>query len=207
MMLLLPESAMLLFSVVFLFLSLAGRKETHFFWARAMALAGFVLSLLGVSGEGNLFFGAYHVDLFSQIFKALLSAGFAFVVFMFGSDEEVDSAYLPDFFMFLSFSTLGLMMMASAVELISIVISLEISSFSLYAVVPLRKAQTKRQLEAAMKYLFFGAISTGIMLYGMGYLYGMAHSTYLTDIMAKLPQFLSQPLGVLALILTLTAFF
>ena len=41
----------------------------------------------------------------------------------------------------------------------------------------------------------------------MGYLYGMAHSTYLPDIMARLPQFLAQPLGVLAIILTLTAFF
>lgn len=99
------------------------------------------------------------------------------------------------------------MMLVSAVELISIVISLEISSFSLYAIVPLRRSQGKMQLEASIKYLFFGAIATGIMLYGMGYLYGMAHSTYLGDIMPKLPSYLSQPLGVIALILTLTAFF
>src|SRR4030042_3250079 len=45
------------------------------------------------------------------------------------------------------------------------------------------------------------------MLYGMGYIYGMAHSTYLADVAAKLPQFLAQPLGMLALILVLTAFF
>ncbi|MFH1488957.1 MAG: NADH-quinone oxidoreductase subunit N, partial [Pseudomonadota bacterium] len=207
MMLLLPELAMLLFSVVFLFLSLAGRKGTAFFWARAMALAGLVLSLISVSGEGKLFFGAYHVDLFSKIFKVLLSAGFCFVVFMFGSDEEVESGYLPDFFMFLSFSTLGLMMLASSVELISIVISLEISSFSLYAIVPLRKSQTKVQLEASVKYLFFGAVSTGIMLYGMGYLYGMAGSTFLADIIPALPAFIFQPVGILALTLTMIGFF
>src|SRR4030042_435005 len=53
----------------------------------------------------------------------------------------------------------------------------------------------------------FDAIATGIMLYGMGFLYGMAHSTYLADVAAKLPQFLVQPLGMMALILTLTAFF
>ena len=206
-MLLLPESAMLLFSVVFLFLSLKGRKGTTFFWARAMALAGFVLSLISVSAEGKLFFGAYHVDLFSQIFKVLLSAGFCFVVFMFGSDEEIESAYLPDFFMFLSFSTLGLMMMVSSVELISIVISLEISSFSLYAIVPLRKSQTRLQLEASVKYLFFGAVSTGIMLYGMGYLYGMAGSTFLADIVPVLPGFIFQPVGILALTLTMIGFF
>ncbi|MCL5806971.1 MAG: NADH-quinone oxidoreductase subunit N [Deltaproteobacteria bacterium] len=207
MMLLLPELSMLLLSVVFLFLSLADRKESLFFWARAMALAGLVMTLAGVAGEGELFSGAYRVDLFSQIFKVLISVGFCYVVFMFGSEDEVDRRYLPDYLMFLTFSTLGLMMLASAVELISIVISLEISSFSLYAVVPLRKSQTKLQLEAAVKYLFFGAVSTGVMLFGMGYLYAMAGSTFLADIVRTLPAFISQPIGILALILTMTGFF
>ena len=206
-MLLLPELSMLLLSVVFLFLSLADRKESLFFWARAMALAGLVMTLAGVAGEGELFSGAYRVDLFSQIFKVLISVGFCYVVFMFGSEDEVDRRYLPDYLMFLTFSTLGLMMLASAVELISIVISLEISSFSLYAVVPLRKSQTKLQLEAAVKYLFFGAVSTGVMLFGMGYLYAMAGSTFLADIVRTLPAFISQPIGILALILTMTGFF
>ncbi|MFH2076427.1 MAG: NADH-quinone oxidoreductase subunit N [Pseudomonadota bacterium] len=202
---LLPELYMLLFSIFFLFLSLGKKKIALFTAARGLALVGFAVTLACSGARGDLFSGAYQVDFFSQVFKVLLSTGFTLVVFMFEKENEVEN--LPEFFMFLGFSTLGLMILVSSVELISIVISLEISSFSLYAVVPLRKAQTKRQLEAAMKYLFFGAISTGIMLYGMGYLYGMAHSTYLNDIMVKLPQFLAQPLGVLALILTLTAFF
>ncbi len=202
---LLPELYMLLFSIFFLFLSLGKKKIALFTAAKGLALVGFAVTLACSGARGDLFSGAYQVDFFSQLFKVLLSTGFTLVVFMFEKENEVEN--LPEFFMFLGFSTLGLMILVSSVELISIVVSLEISSFSLYAVVPLRKAQTKRQLEAAMKYLFFGAISTGIMLYGMGYLYGMAHSTYLTDIMAKLPQFLAQPLGVLALILTLTAFF
>ncbi|MBA4424034.1 MAG: NADH-quinone oxidoreductase subunit N, partial [Syntrophus sp. (in: bacteria)] len=187
MMWLLPEFTMLLFSIVFLFLSLADRKDSLFFWARVMALVGLVITLTSVAGEGELFSGAYQIDLFSQIFKVLLSTGFCYVVFMFGSENEVDSRYLPDYLMFLSFSTLGLMMLASAVELISIVISLEISSFSLYAIVPLRQSQSKLQLEAAVKYLFFGAVSTGIMLFGMGYLYAMAGSTFLADIVRALP--------------------
>jgi NADH-quinone oxidoreductase subunit N len=109
--------------------------------------------------------------------------------------------------MFLGFSALGLMMLVSSVELISIVIALEISSYSLYVIVPLRKGQTKIQLEASMKYLFFGAISTGIMLYGMSYLYGMTNSTFLSNILFMLPKFLDQPIGILAIVLTLTGFF
>jgi NADH-quinone oxidoreductase subunit N len=99
------------------------------------------------------------------------------------------------------------MMLTSANELISIVIALEISSYSLYVIVPLRKGQTKIHLEASMKYLFFGAISSGIMLYGMSYIYGMTQSTNLTEILYTFPKFLAQPIGVFALALTLIGFF
>ncbi|MDO9586127.1 MAG: NADH-quinone oxidoreductase subunit N, partial [Syntrophales bacterium] len=88
-----------------------------------------------------------------------------------------------------------------------IVLALELSSYSLYVIVPLRRAQGQFQIEASMKYLFFGAISTGIMLFGMSYLYGMAHSTFLSDIISVFPRFISQPIGILALVLTLTGFF
>ena len=202
---LLPEIYLFLFSVFFLLLSVAKRKYDMFTAARVLALVGFAVTLACAGARGELFSAAYRVDFFSQVFKVLLSTGFTLVVFMFERDDEVEN--LPEYFMFLGFSTLGLMILVSSVELISIVIALEISSFSLYAIVPLRKAQTRIQLEASMKYLFFGAISTGIMLYGMGYLYGIAHSTYLADIFAMWNHLLVKPLGVLALILTLTAFF
>jgi len=202
---LLPELYMLCFSLVFLFLSLGREKAFLFQTAKISAVTGFLVTLACVGAKGELFFGAYRIDFFSQIFKTLLSAGFMLVICMFKKEDEVEN--LPEFMMFLGFSTLGLMILVSSVELISIAVSLEISSFSLYAAVPLRKAQTKTQLEAAIKYLFFGAMATGLMLYGMGYLYGIAHSTYLSDIVQSLPRLLAMPLGVLALILTLTAFF
>ena len=202
---LLPEISILAFSVIFLFLSLGKRQMSLFTAARVLALAGFVLTLLAAGARGELFSGAYRVDFFSQAFKVLLAAGFALVVFMFDKETEVEN--LPEYFMFLGFSTLGLMLLVSSVELISIVVSLEVSSFSLYAIVPLRRGQSKIQLEASVKYLFFGAISTGIMLYGMGYLYGVMHSTFLSEIMAHWPLLLSKPMGILAVILTMTAFF
>ena len=126
---------------------------------------------------------------------------------MLDKNDEIEEKYFSECIMFLGFSTLGLMMLTSASELISIVIALEISSYSLYVIVPLRKGQTKIQLEASMKYLFFGAISTGIMLYGMSYIYGMTQSTNLTEILYTFPKYLTQPMGVFALVLTLTGFF
>jgi NADH-quinone oxidoreductase subunit N len=206
-MMMLPELYMLLFSVVFLFLSLGRRKADIFMWAKVLSLLGLVVTLLGINAKDSLFYGAYRIDLYSQVFKAILVYGLIFVIFMLDRKNEVEERYQAEYFMFLGFSTLGLMMLVSSVELISIAISLEISSYSLYVIVPLRKGQTRLQLEASMKYLFFGAISTGIMLYGMSYLYGMTHSTFLANILFLLPKFLDQPIGILAVVLTLTGFF
>lgn len=203
----LPELYMLFFSVVFLFLSVWKRKADLFTWAKVLSLVGLVITLVSINGRGNLFYGAYRIDLFSQIFKAVFAYGFVFVIFMLGRKNEIEEGYLAEYFMFLGFSTLGLMMLVSSVELISIALSLEISSYSLYVIVPLRKGQSKVQIEAAMKYLFFGAISSGIMIYGMSYLYGMTQSTFLSRIIFVLPKFLDQPIGILAIILTLAGFF
>ena len=203
----LPELYMLFFSIVFLFLSVGKRKADMFTWAKVLSLVGLVITLVSINGRGSLFYGAYRIDLFSQVFKAVFIYGFVFVIFMLGRKNEIEEGYLAEYFMFLGFSTLGLMMLVSSVELISIAISLEISSYSLYVIVPLRKGQTKVQIEAAMKYLFFGAISSGIMIYGMSYLYGMTQSTFLSRIIFVLPKFLDQPIGILAIILTLAGFF
>lgn len=203
----LPELYMLFFSIVFRFMSVGKRKADLFTWAKVLSLVGLVITLVNINASGYMFYGAYRVDLFSQIFKALFAYGFVFVIFMFGKRNEIEDGYLAEYFMFLGFSTLGLMMLVSSVELISIAISLEISSYSLYVIVPLRKSQTKIQLEASMKYLFFGAISSGIMIYGMSYLYGMTQSTFLSKIIFILPKFLDQPIGILAIILTLAGFF
>lgn len=203
----LPELYMLFFSVIFLLLSLGKRKTNIFTWAKVLSLFGLVITLVTISGRDTLFYGAYRVDLFSQVLKIIFVYGFVFVIFMMDRREEVEHNYQAEYFMFLGFSTLGLMMLVSAVELISIAISLEISSFSLYAIVPLRKGQGRIQLEASMKYLFFGAISSGVMIYGMSYLYGMAQSTFLANIMFVLPKFLDHPIGILAVVLTLAGFF
>jgi NADH-quinone oxidoreductase subunit N len=206
-MLLLPELSIFFFSIVCLFFSVSKNKTGVVTFARLWPLCVLILTAFCITGKGELFSGAYRVDLFSQTLKLLMSLGLCLVILMLDRNKEIEEAYLPEYYMFFGFSILGLMMLASSVELISIVISLEISSYSLYAIVPLRKGQTRVQIEASMKYLFFGAISTGIMIFGMSYLYGMTHSTFLADIVAAFPEFINKPIGVLALILTLSGFF
>ena len=204
---LLPELSILCFSIIFLFISLGEKKANLINAAKSLSVLVLILTLITINQQGTLFAGAYKIDLFSQLFKIILAVGFCLIIFMLDKNDEIEENYLSECIMFLGFSTLGLMMLTSASELISIVIALEISSYSLYVIVPLRKGQTKIQLEASMKYLFFGAISTGIMLYGMSYIYGMTQSTNLTEILYTFPKYLTQPMGVFALTLTLTGFF
>jgi len=204
---LLPELSILCFSIIFLFISLGKKKTNPMNAAKSLSVLVFALTLLAFFKQGTLFAGAYKIDTFSQLFKVILAYGLCLVLFMLDKKDEIEEKYLSEFIMFLGFSTLGLMMLTSANELISIVIALEISSYSLYVIVPLRKNPVKIQLEASMKYLFFGAISTGVMLYGMSYIYGMTQSTFLSEILYTFPRFLNQPIGVFALVLTLTGFF
>lgn len=206
-MIILPELYILAYCVFFLLGSIRKEKGSLLPYARAGALIGLILTLATFGAEGEILGAAYRVDLFSQVFKIMILLGLFLVLTAGGNRGDAPREFEAEYFMFLGFSTLGLMMLVSAVELISLVIALEISSFSLYVVVPLRQAQTKAQMEAAMKYLFFGAMSTGIMLYGMGYLYGLAHSTYLSEIALKLPSVIHQPMAIFALLLVLAGFF
>ncbi|MDR2017777.1 MAG: NADH-quinone oxidoreductase subunit N [Syntrophobacterales bacterium] len=206
--LLLPEISIFLLAVIFLFISIKKNKsETSLSFAKFVSIIPFVISIFCVSGRGLLFSGAYSIDLFSQLFKVMLAFGFCVVVFMLENTDDIEREYVAEYFMFLAFSVLGLMMLVSSVELISIVIALEVSSYSLYVVVPLRKGHSKMQWEAAIKYLFFGAISTGVMLYGMSFIYAACRSTFLADIVLTFPTLVGHPLGIVALIMTLSGFF
>ncbi len=204
---LLPELNALLIAILFLILSVTKRRVNPAPGAQVLSLLLLLVSAMAIGAEGTFFSGAYRVDLFSQVFKFLIACGFAFVVLMLDRRDETEGSYRSEFYMLLSFSVLGLMMLVSSVELISIVISLEISSYSLYVILPLRKGQTRVQVEASVKYLFFGAVSTGVMLYGMGYLYGLTGSTFLPDIAKAVPGLLTRPAGILAITLTMAGFF
>jgi NADH-quinone oxidoreductase subunit N len=203
----LPELSVLAFAVVMLFISLGRRKDLAGPLSQVLSLLVLIASVAAIGADGTFIYGAFRLDLFSQLFKIFIAFGFCLVTCMIKAGDEIDDDYGPEFFMFLGFSAMGLMMLVSCVELISVVICLEISSYSLYAAVPLRKGQGGAHLEASMKYLFFGAIATGVMLYGMGYLYGIAGSTFLDAIAAVLPRVMAEPIGILAVILTLVGFF
>ncbi len=204
----LPELYLLMLALFFFVQSLwqspARVNQLLALWLSAIGVG---ISVLSLPLSGELFSHTYRVDLFSQAFKVLIQIGLFVVIFIGRDLKSIPERIHPEYFMFLSLSSLGLTLMVSSVELLTIFIAMELSSYSLYVLIPLRKQIFGNQMEAAIKYIIFGAAATGVMLFGMSYLFGLTQSTYLPVLIQKLPLLLTQPLAVVGLLLVLCGFF
>jgi NADH-quinone oxidoreductase subunit N len=209
-MLFVPELWVLIGSLVLFLVSIFnGNGKTARFWAGLIAIVNIVLTSITLLGEGQLFFDAYKVDLFSQLFKLLVATGFGVVVLLDKELASIDEEVKPEYYLFLLLSTLGLMMVVSCVELLSLFVALELSSFALYLLVPMRQERSgsRIQMESAAKYVVFGVMATGIMLFAMSYLFGLTGTTYLADLMPKLHSIGLQPAAVVGITMVLGGFF
>jgi NADH-quinone oxidoreductase subunit N len=201
-----PEIYLLAVAVVFLILSMTRPNRKRDFLA-ALCLAGFgvVVTLAAVRLEGFLFNGAYRVNLYSQVFKVLLSLGLFLVVCLCSNLNGIEEVRHSEFYLFLATCTLGMMLLVSSVEILTLYVALELSSYSLYALVPLRSGG--QQAEAAIKYFLSGIATSALMLFGMASLFGAAQTTYVAELALKLPGLLNTPMAFIGLLLTLCGFF
>ncbi|MDD4953083.1 MAG: NADH-quinone oxidoreductase subunit N, partial [Desulfovibrionaceae bacterium] len=167
---------------------------------------GFMVSMVSFGAEGLMFWGAYKVDLISQFFKVAVAGGFFVAVVNASRQPSLVEAKRADYYMFLALSAWGLMLLSSAVELITIYVALELSSYSLYAVIPLR-AKDKGAAEAALKYILFGAMATAVALYGFSYILASQHTTYVVELAAKSWAWADSPLAVVGLSMFLAGMF
>lgn len=129
----------------------------------------------------SMFDGRYVVDEFSLVVKGLfLLAGYVIVLLSSSHIEEGDYWRGEYWFLLLS-SLLGMVMMASARDLVSVFVALEFLSIPAYMLAAWRKRDLKSN-EAGVKYFLLGVFASAVMLYGMSLLYGVANSTLLIDI-------------------------
>jgi NADH-quinone oxidoreductase subunit N len=138
---------------------------------------------LAVSGNGvrSMFSGAYVVDNFALVLKALfLIIGYV-VVLMSSTYLEEGDYYQGEYWVLLLSSVLGMVMMASSRDLVSIFVALEFLSIPAYMLAAWRKRDVKSN-EAGLKYFLLGVFASAVMLYGMSLMYGAAGSTVLTKI-------------------------
>lgn len=153
--------------------------------ALVLALCNIGMCFFALPLQGTLFYEAYRVDLFSQIVKLTLAFGFGAVMLFSTRLKDVADDIQPEYYFFLLTSMLGLNLLASSVELLTLFLALELSSYSLYLLVPMRDEHggLRLQMEAAIKYILFGVVASGIMLFGMSYIFGLTGTTYLTKML------------------------
>ncbi|MGH9213721.1 MAG: NADH-quinone oxidoreductase subunit N [Acidimicrobiales bacterium] len=164
-----------------------------------------VLTLAVDGADRSMFGGAYVVDNFSLVFKALfLLSGYVVVLLSTNYIAEGDYAEGEYYFLLLS-SILGMTVIASGRDLVSIFVALELLSIPAYLLAGWRKTDVKGN-EAGAKYYLMGVFATGVLLYGMSLLYGVAGSTMLTEIGAALSDPDSVPIITMAVVFCIVGF-
>lgn len=162
-------------------------------WITA-SLTGFVLLgaviplvTLAVIGDDSrsLFDGRYVIDDFSLILKALFLLAAYVIVLLSQTELEEGGYYQGEYYVLLLCSVLGMVMMTSSRDLVSVFIALELLSIPAYMLAAWRK-RDGRSNEAGVKYYLLGVFASGVLLYGMSLLYGATGTTRLVDIGASL---------------------
>lgn len=153
----------------------------------------------------SMFDGAYAVDRYAIILKALfLASGYIVVLLSIHYIGEGDY-WEGEYYTLLLSSVLGMMLMASARDLVSIFIALELLSIPAYMMAAWRKRDLKSG-EAGVKYYLMGVFATAVLLYGMSLLYGAAGTTSLAGIAEVLRVSGITPFTSLAVVFVIVGF-
>ncbi len=160
---------------VSLFVQLAEMVGTYKIWN--------IASLSAVNG----FYGMVRIDGFAILFKAIFLIAAALSIAISTKYLDIEGEQHGEYYALILFATVGMMFLGCGYDLISLYISLELMALTFYVLVAFTK-RVKRSNEAAMKYFLLGAFSSGILLYGMSLVYGIAGSTNLGDIAASVSQ-------------------
>ena len=141
-----------------------------------------VLTYLTATGEPvYTFSGMFVSDLMSSVLK-LMTYIVTIVVLVYSRSYLVARGlFRGEFFVLVLFATLGMMVMISANHMLTLYLGLELMSLSLYASIALQRDSTVAT-EAAMKYFVLGALSSGMLLYGMSMVYGATGSLEVTRV-------------------------
>jgi NADH-quinone oxidoreductase subunit N len=149
--------------------------------------------------------GAYVVDQYSLVLKGVfLLSGYVVVLLSTVYLAEGDY-YDSEYYQLIAASVLGMMVMTSARDLISIFVALELLSIPAYLLAAWRKRDLKSN-EAGLKYMLMGVFASAIMLYGMSLLYGVAGDTRLAVIADALAIGESRAVLTLAILFTVIGF-
>ncbi len=186
---------------------LADSKKDLLAWLTLAALAiclGLTSSQL--MGRQYAFSDLVVIDAYGAFWKLLLYIVTGLTVLLSLAYLKAERLNIGEYYGFILLSLVGMMVMVSAADLLTIYLGTELMSLSLYVMAGLKRTEA-RSLEASAKYFVLGAFSSGILLYGISLLFGLAGSTRLSVIAEEIAaQGTGNPLLSLALVLLTVGF-
>jgi len=180
--------------------AMRGKDKSTFFLITAVALsfgAVFLSSLArGVGDAFDTLNGMIVVDQFSVWMKTLVAGGLAVSMMLsvtWLKDNKMMKFEIPLLYLF---SGIGMLLMVSVNNLLALYVSLELSSLSLYVLAAIRRDHLD-STEAGLKYFILGALSSGILLFGISLVYGFTGSLSYAQIAVALSNFDGLPAGAI----------
>jgi len=155
-----------------------GNKSTRLVsWLAVLGIAvAFVAVIFGDQPNAKTFAGMFVVDPFSTLSKGLILVGAAASLVMSLDYIRREGMERFEFPILILLATVGMLMMVSANDLISLYVGIELQSLSLYVIAAFKR-DTLKSTEAGLKYFVLGALSSGMLLYGASMIYGFTGST------------------------------
>lgn len=183
----LPEIFLSVFAMAgLMFGAFAGKDRVAplLLWVTA-AVFTLVAFSIGFSGSGShtAFSGMFYEDAFSRFSKVAILLSAAAVLLMSEKYMQRRDLLRFEYPILICLAVVGMMVMVSAGDLMSLYMGLELQSLALYVVASLRRDSVK-STEAGMKYFVLGALSSGLLLYGASLTYGFAGTTSFSGIVS-----------------------
>jgi NADH-quinone oxidoreductase subunit N len=178
-----PELLMAGGALVLLLLGVVLNKErsTLVSWlAVTLLVAAGMLVVLNPT-DGVIFNGLFVADSFAHYMKVLVLGGAALSLVLAHSNAVENGLHKYEYAVLAVLATLGMMVMVSANDLMSLYVGLELQSLSLYVMAAIKRDDS-RASEAGLKYFVLGALSSGLLLYGASLIYGFTGHTNLGEI-------------------------
>lgn len=205
----LPEmiltGTILLVVIVDLILS---RKNSHYtaFVAFLGTIVTMIVLLMGNSTPRALFFHTVAVDPFGTFFKVIFLIATLFTIAISYKTKELQSYRFGEYYGLILTMLLGMFLLASSIDLIMIYLSLELVSITSYILAGYLKHRA-RSNEAALKYVIYGGVSSGVMLYGFSILFGLTGTTKIAGIHQALLTSGTDPVTLIVTIILILAGF
>ena len=196
--------------IIGLFMETSSKKLLGYFSIVALLASAAVIIAKGVYEVEltGLLAGSLTIDPMSQFFK-LTFLLVSLLVVIASIKEFEEHSNQDEYYTLILLGTVGMMIVASAVDIVTMFIGFELASLSTYVLAGFNKNEPKN-IEAAIKYFIIGAVSSTILLFGLSYLYGLSGGLTNIDELANFfsmnAELLISPMGIMALVMITAGF-